>query len=506
METRDIVSVLKERFPAVFAASVPLRKFAGRIWKMLISNPVSDIILPPSCFNISIEESRVVVAYAQRSRSGIRVLSVRHYPVDGKKYASPDELASFFEITRTDTGFMEGAVQLCIPKAWVILKEVEVPAAATANLPQVLAYEFDRFMPFSVGEAVYDYWVIPNGGPNIRLVLAACREQVLAKYLSALVDAGCTVDRVTFDLSAHASLCRFLTQQDSFVFVWFERSGLRGGRVEQGLLKAVFAEDIQGSFGTNSQFSAAVQAFFDSLISGQKEVPLYLTCAHDAAAAQQTLAQQQSFSFQKPDAHSWLCSGMADVWDQGPAAVGAATEFLWPATQGCNLLAKGVRVPTNPRFLITFVLLAAILICIGLYAAMPLQIEEKRLKEIDRQIAVRKDQVKIAESIIREIETIKREQALIETFRREQTLTIDILKELTLIIPKNAWLSRVRIAGNQVNLEGYSPSASGLIELLEASRYFQKVEFASPTFRDARQNMDRFQIKMELKETKNENK
>lgn len=447
----------------------------------------------------------MVVAYATRTRSGIRVVSVRDYPVEGKKYASPDELASFFEIARTDAGFMEAEVLLCLPKAWVILKEVEVPAAAAANLPQVLAYEFDRFMPFGADEAVYDYWVVPTGGGNIRVVLAACREQVLAKYLSSLADVGCTIGRVTFDLSAHASLCQFLTQQDSFVFVLFERSGLRGGRVEQGLLQAVFAEDIQGSVGTNPHFSAAVQAFFDLLITGQKEMPFYLTYAHDAVAAQQVLVQQ-SVSFQMPDERSRLCSGMGDIWKQGPAAVGATTELLWPATHGCNLLSKGVRVSTHPRYLITYVLLAAILICVGLYAAMPLQIEEKRLKEIDRQIALRKDQVKIAESIIREIETIKREQALIETFRKEQTPTIDILKELTSIIPKNAWLSRVRIAGNQVNLEGYSPSASGLIELLEASRYFQKVEFASPTFRDARQNMDRFQIKMELKGTRNENK
>jgi hypothetical protein len=34
--------------------------------------------------------------------------------------------------------------------------------------------------------------------------------------------------------------------------------------------------------------------------------------------------------------------------------------------------------------------------------------------------------------------------------------------------------------------------------VLEASKFFQKVEFASPTFRDARLNTDRFQIKMEL--------
>ncbi len=100
--------------------------------------------------------------------------------------------------------------------------------------------------------------------------------------------------------------------------------------------------------------------------------------------------------------------------------------------------------------------------------------------------------MRAAEAIIKEIEAINKEQSLIEGFKQEKPLMIDLLRELTNIIPKNAWLSRVKIAGNQINLEGYSPSASGLVEILEASPYFQKVEFSSPTFRDARLNIGSF--------------
>jgi len=49
-----------------------------------------------------------------------------------------------------------------------------------------------------------------------------------------------------------------------------------------------------------------------------------------------------------------------------------------------------------------------------------------------------------------------------------------------------------------VVIEGYSASATGLLPKLETSRYFEKAEFASPTFRDARMNADRFNIKMEI--------
>ena len=77
------------------------------------------------------------------------------------------------------------------------------------------------------------------------------------------------------------------------------------------------------------------------------------------------------------------------------------------------------------------------------------------------------------------------------------------MKELTKILPDKTWLTRVRVTEDSVELEGYAASATAIISKLENSRYFQKAEFASPTFRDQRQNNERFVIKMELR---NENK
>jgi general secretion pathway protein L len=76
-----------------------------------------------------------------------------------------------------------------------------------------------------------------------------------------------------------------------------------------------------------------------------------------------------------------------------------------------------------------------------------------------------------------------------------------MLKELTTILPKSAWLTRVRLTDTAVEIEGYAASATELLPKLEESPFFKKVEFASPTFRDARLNSDRFVIKMEIEGT-----
>jgi Tfp pilus assembly protein PilN len=86
---------------------------------------------------------------------------------------------------------------------------------------------------------------------------------------------------------------------------------------------------------------------------------------------------------------------------------------------------------------------------------------------------------------------------MIADFKNSRRMSIVFLKELTVIIPKDSWLTRVRISDNQINIEGYAPSATLLVPKLEASPFFKKVEFASPTYRDPKLNQDRFQIKME---------
>ncbi|RPH87236.1 MAG: hypothetical protein EHM75_06025 [Desulfobacteraceae bacterium] len=96
------------------------------------------------------------------------------------------------------------------------------------------------------------------------------------------------------------------------------------------------------------------------------------------------------------------------------------------------------------------------------------------------------------------MDAVTRERDIISDFKNSRQTAIGLLRELTLLIPKDAWLTRVRVSENQVNIEGYAPSATLLVPKLEASPFFKKVEFASPTYRDPKLNQDRFQIKMEI--------
>ncbi|MHB8770470.1 MAG: PilN domain-containing protein [Syntrophales bacterium] len=169
-----------------------------------------------------------------------------------------------------------------------------------------------------------------------------------------------------------------------------------------------------------------------------------------------------------------------------------------PATEGINLLAKGVHRQPKPPLALT-ILLGAVLIAAGLFwMVSPLQTEEQRIALIDREIAARKGEVGKVETLKKELEGLEKEIAAINAFRTSRPLTLDLLKEMTRVLPDNVWLSRVRLTESAIEIEGYAASAADTLQKLEDSPYFKKVEFASPTTRDARLKADRFIIKMEV--------
>lgn len=163
-----------------------------------------------------------------------------------------------------------------------------------------------------------------------------------------------------------------------------------------------------------------------------------------------------------------------------------------------NLLDRGMHKSPKTPMALTIVLVS-VLTALGLFwLVSPLRIAEKRVEIIDREIAVRRDEVKKIEALKKDLDGVEKEIAAIETFKTSRPVTLNLLKEMTRVLPANTWLSRIRFTESTVEIEGYAASATEILPKLEASGYFKKVEFASPTSRDVRLNADRFIIKMEI--------
>lgn len=78
-----------------------------------------------------------------------------------------------------------------------------------------------------------------------------------------------------------------------------------------------------------------------------------------------------------------------------------------------------------------------------------------------------------------EVVEIEETIAPVKNFPRQNVIAI--LDTLNKLIPKDTWLSSFRIEAGNIDIEGYSPNAAKLLELLTTEKTFTDVGFSRPT-------------------------
>jgi Tfp pilus assembly protein PilN len=479
-------------------SSSVLKKITDPVLRLLTFSLADDIIYPAKTVAASLDKGSLSVAYGRRLFSRMKIQGIREYSFEGR-YPQPEVIASSLSLAISDLGALNAEVTLSIPKAWSVIKTTEFPVTVKENLSDVIAYELDRITPFNASNAFYDFRVLREKEGKLSILVVAARADVIQPYIDALREKGISVSRITAKLSGIATLCRFIGLKRDVIFLELSKDEYEGALFHNTSISNIVA----ATFPTDDERSHAdliikeITPLLDTN-SSSREPHVIVNLREPSPGLKELLKAQLQNSIHFLNEMDIKLKHPAYERGFPYAALGGALESMWPKTDGLNLLTKGIhKTAKTPKFLTTALLV--IILCLWIvYLVAPLQIEEKRLAEIDRQIMARKDEVKKVEALKKEIESVEGEIATINNFKENRRMDLDILKELTAILPKSAWLSRVRITETNVDLEGYASSASGLLSKLEASPFFKKVEFASPTFRDTRMNADRFNIKMEI--------
>ena len=491
------------------SSATKLRASIGRpLWRILTFSPADDTISPKKIISASIEKDSLSIAYASRFLARIKIKGFREYSFEEGRYPQPEGLASSLALAIKDLGAAGADVTLSIPKAWAIIKTAEFPATVKENLSHAVSYELDRLTPFSPENAFYDFKILRESSGKLTILTMAAKFDLVKPYLDALKEKGITVSRVIVNLSGLGTLYRYLDKEKDFIYIELKEDGYEGALFLDGSVTGAFT----GSFSTppspslarggeGSKINTLITEIDPFVVAVRKhgKTPRIIALLKDKSSTLKELLKLQiklpvrilnetdiKTRFSLPDKEI-PC-----------AAIGGALESLWPKANGLNLLKKGYHDIQKTPVAFTVILIILIIVMWILYMIAPLRIEEKRLKEIDRQIMMRKEDVRKAETLKKEIDSLSNEIATINNFKGNRLTALNIFKELTSILPNTTWLTRARITESTVDIEGYASSASMLLPKLEASNYFKKAEFASPTFRDARMNADRFNIKMEL--------
>lgn len=164
-----------------------------------------------------------------------------------------------------------------------------------------------------------------------------------------------------------------------------------------------------------------------------------------------------------------------------------------------NLLPAGALLPGQRRAdLVTYGLAAAVAVLAIAAVWLPFHAERRLADRLEQEFAATADTAKAAAKLRGEIDDIRKDARFLID-RKQQTASVSkLLLESTRLLPDDTWLSEWQISGNEIQLTGFTRSASALVELIERSRVFRGTTFRSPVMPDAKTGRERFSLAAQL--------
>jgi len=139
--------------------------------------------------------------------------------------------------------------------------------------------------------------------------------------------------------------------------------------------------------------------------------------------------------------------------------------------------------------------LAAMAAILAITAFMiPVHAARQRAEALARELAALKKTVEAVASLQKEVDTLREEESFLVDRKRSAPTVTRVLFDMTKVLPDDTWLNEAQLAGRDVQIVGFTASASTLIGLLEQSRTFRNTTFRSPVTRDPRTDLERFHI------------
>ena len=477
-----------------------IRRIASSLGRILTYTPLDNLILPKKTVSVSIEDGALSVAYCLRTFSKIYLKGINKFPFQGGKYPQSKDVTSSLELSLNEFGVSDPEITLGIPKAWIVLRAAEFPSTIRENIAGVIAGEMDRLTPFSADEALFDFRVLREEGDRLTVVVMAVRASSVMPYINDLKESGYNVSRVTASLSGLGALYQYTNQNADNIILEAGDNEYVGSLFVDGFLRKTLSGALKPGDDESGlvAVSECIRVLSDT--AGHEgispEIVARFSKNRDALKGLLESRIESPVRTMEGIDKKLEFSGPADEIPY--AATGCAVQSMWPDSQGYNLLKKGITEREKTPFVLSLILIIALVSTWIFHMAYPIKLEGKRLESISEQINLTRDEAREVEALKKEIDNIASEIVSLENFKEEFPMRIDIVKELTNIIPDGSYLTKLRINAETVEIDGNAGSAIELLPKLDVSGYFAKVEFTSPTIRDAKMNSDRFRIKIEI--------
>jgi Tfp pilus assembly protein PilN len=464
------------------------------MWRVLRFNITDAFLIPGKTLCISIEKGSIAIVHGSRFLSFYKVKHFKKYPVEEDRYPRPDEIVDAIQTNVSELSNQPIKTIIVIPAEWVFKRAADFPITIKENVPEAVRFELDRLTPLNAEDAYYDYHVAGEQNGRLNVIINVTKRKLINEYRDVLKRKGIDVKIVTPSTSATNTLIRYLFKKQNYIFVARDKRCFSGEFCVDGESAHLFLGE-SGVEDSESVAEAIVEEIKPIMRMIKKTGKTIHFITSDDNITDLGLGRRISIPEKKLTEIIKKFKLSEKVTNIPYTVLGGLVGSLQRIRNTTNLLSNGTHDSQKAPFLVTGILF---LLIVGLMIAnviAPMNMEEERLREIERQMMTLKDEVGKVEAIRKQKDMLYEEVETIREFKDSNYMMLTFVKELTSIIPKTSWLSRIRITEDKVHIEGYSMSSpADLLQKMEESDYLRKVEFASPTFRDRGMNADKFVI------------
>jgi len=392
----------------------------------------------------------------------------------------------------------EAPAIVCLPREALLVRFLDLPAEAEAQLAKVVGYQIDALHPFQAGQVGWDCAVVSRDTKTkkLRVMVVLAERSRLDWHQQVLTRLGLKVNSLTLTGAVLAPRVKSVLPEAALVICGRPRS-VELLAFHRGSLCATQEVSINPAANAGERLARELHNALGVLpVSDPTTVPQYVCgivpSVFSEALSNATQLPAPKFRLKQPPSF--------DSGAELPALCAAYRGLVRKSTPSINLLPPERRWQPHSAALVpvyalgtTAALLALVVVAHGgieraLYARA-LDREIKRLKSPAEQ--VRRESQEVA--------ALNARAALLEGVRLETWRKLQILQELTHLLPDGTWLQEMQLGDDTVEIFGYSNRAADLVLPLENSVHFSQVEFTSPITRDS-QNKEIFRIRMKLRQ------
>ena len=402
------------------------------------------------------------------------------------------------------------SITVGLPRRLVTMRSVSMPAVGEEELKGILEYEVERYIPFPLEEAQYDFQLLEQDAEKAMLLLAAARKEEISRYLGLLGEAGITP--TALGVSTFASFNALSYNQGRRPVPLTALIDLRNGEAELAVAKGGILRYCRYlTLGSSAPLESLLPELSGLLASvgADGERPSGRISLSGSGVgrgdllhhlAEHTGLEVEFFQpFQRikaPGVDPQVASSLG-------AAVGLALNGLVALPLNIDLLPRELAPPRRVPGLATTFRLLVLSALLGMALVVSGAVRERRaLGHLTVRIGQLQVEVAKAEQLKEDVSRLERQIAALEKIDREEIRKLDVWRELVRILPKGVILTFLTIDGRQVQMHGsISGSASNLISILEQSPVFENVQFTSPVASRGAETQE-FQIKAYLEARK----